>query len=149
MEIRVDGNRSSAENWTRAQTASVQELPSLSQAQKSVAAKLGLKDEDYARSVLAGDLERKDLEKRAEQAAQVIERLTPRNIAGLRVNSVWLKTFDGKSRFDVDFNESHTLVFVAEDLINELLETGSKLAEERIARIIDLSLPTAWATRAS
>lgn len=149
MEIRVDGNRSSSENWMRAQTASVQELPLLSHEQKSVAAKLGLDNEAYARSVLAGDLERKDLEKKAQQAAQLIERLAPRKISGLRVDSVWLKTLDGKFRFDVEFNGSHALIFVSEDLVNELLESGSKLAEEQITRIIDLGLPASWATRAS
>src|SRR5277367_2608607 len=148
MEIRVDGNRSSGENWMRAQTAPIQQLPPLSPEQKTAAARLGLKDEDYARSVFAVDLERKDLEQRAEQAAHVIERLAPRELSSFRVSGVWLKTFDGKYRFDVESNGRQCLIFVSEDLINDLLEAGSKLAEENIARIISYSLPASWMAQA-
>jgi hypothetical protein len=149
MDIRVDGNRSSIENWAKAQTTPIQELPALTEEQRVVARKLGLKDESYARSLYAGDLERKNLEKKAEQAAQVIERLASQKVPGLRVDGVWLKTFDRKFRFDVDLNGSSALIFVSEDLIDELFENGSRSSEEQIARIIDVSLPESWMVRAS
>lgn len=149
MEVRVDGNRSSGENWMRAQTAPIQELPALSDEQKDIAAKLGQNDEAYARSLFAGDLERKNLEERAKQAAQVIERLASHRVPGLRLDSVWLKTLEGRFRFDLDLNGIHTLIFVSEDVIDELLESGSRAAEEQIARIIDFSLPASWTVRAS
>jgi hypothetical protein len=149
MEIRVDGNRSSIENWARAQAAPPQELPKLTEEQRIVAGKLGLSDESYARSLYAGDLERKNLEKKARQAAQLIERLASQRIPGLRVDDVWLKTFDRKLRFDVVLNGSSALIFVSEDLIDELFENGSTSAEEQIARIIDVSLPESWMVRAS
>jgi len=149
MDIRIDGNRSSRENWMRAQTAPVQDLPALTEEQKLAANRLGLNDEAYARSFYAGELERKDLEGKAERAAQLIEKLAARKFPGLKIARVWLKTFDGKFRFDVSLNSSSALIFAAEDLIDELLERGSKTAEEQIERIIDLSLPASWTARAS
>ena len=149
MDVYVDGNRSSIENWTRAQTAPVQELPALTEEQKTVAGKLGLKDESYARSLYAGELERKNLEKKAEQAARLVERFASQKVPGLRVEQVWLKTFDRKFRFDVDLNGSSALIFVSEDLIDDLLESGSRAAEEQIKRIIDVNLPASWTVRAS
>ena len=149
MEIRVDGNRSSAENWMRAQNASIRELPILSPEQKTVANKLGLCDEDYARSAFAGDLERENLKKKAQQAARLIGQLASRKVPGIRVESVWLKTFDRKFRFDLEFNGSDALIFVSEDLIDELFESGSRLAEEQLLRIVDLGLPSAWTAMAS
>ena len=149
MDIRVDGNRSSIENWATAQAASVQDLPALTEEQRIVAGKLGLKDESYARSLYAGDLERKSLEKKAKQAAELVERLASRKVPGLRVDDVWLKTFDRKFRFDVDLNGSSAPIFVSEDLIDELFENGSRSAEEQIVRIIDISLPGSWMVRAS
>jgi hypothetical protein len=133
----------------RAQTAPVHDLPLLNEEERSVAAKLGFNSEDYARSILAGNLERKDLERKAEQAAQVIERLASRDVPGLRVRSVWLKTLDGKFRFDIDFNGSSSVVFVSEDAMNDLLESGSRAAEENISRILDYGLPANWKARAS
>jgi hypothetical protein len=77
MEIRVDGSRSSSENWMRAETAPLQELPELSAEQRAAAASLGVRDED------------------------------------------------------------------------DLLESGSRIAEESIARIVDYSLPASWVARPS
>jgi hypothetical protein len=149
MDIRVDGNRSSRENWARAQTAPVQELPALTAEQRMAADRLGLSSEAYARSFYAGELERKVLEGKAEQAAQLIEKLAEPKFPGLKVVRVWLKTFDGKFRFDVNFNGSEALIFAAEDLIDELLERGSKAAEDQIERVIELSLPAGWRAKAS
>jgi|SRR5579885_3533557 len=149
MDIRIDGSRSSSENWMRAQTAPAQELPVLTEEQKLAANRLGLSSEAYARSFYAGELERKNLEGKAERAAQLIEKLAARKFPGLKIIRVWLKTFDGKFRFDVSLNGSDALIFAAEDLIDELLEQGSKTAEEQIERIIELSLPASWRARAS
>jgi hypothetical protein len=149
MEIRVDGSRSSSENWMRAETAPLQELPELSAEQRAAAASLGVRDEDDARNVLAFELERKDLEIKAQQAAHVIERLASEKVPTLRVDGVWLKTLDGKFRFDVESAGSHSLIFVSEDLMNDLLESGSRIAEESIARIVDYSLPASWVARPS
>ncbi len=149
MEIRVDGNRSSAENWMQAQKVSLQLLPELSNEQKIVADKLGISHEAYARSQYAGDLTRNDLAKKAELAAHLIERLAQAKVPGLVVDAVWLKTFDGKFRFELECNHSRALIWINEDLVDELLESGSKTAEEQIARIVEYGLPASWMAKAS
>ncbi len=149
MEIRVDGNRSSSENWMRAQTASAGELPHLTPKQQEFAAKFGMSSDAFARRVLAEELGRKDLRQRAEQAARLIERLASKKGISLRVDQVWVKTLEGKLRFDVESASKHALIFVSEELMDELFESGSPSAEERISRIIDVSLPDSWLAQAS
>ena len=149
MQIHVDGNRSSSENWMRAQAAPPQTLPELSPEQRKVASRLGVENEAYARGVLAGDLERRELEEKAEKAARLIERLASRKVPGVLVESVWLKTFDGKFRFELESCGRRTLIFVVEDLVNNVLESGSEQAEVEIGRILDAGLPGSWIPTAS
>ena len=149
MDIRIDGNRSTAENWMLAQNASKDILPVLSEAQKTVADKLRISHEDYARSVYAGDLTRDELKAKTERAARLIERMAQSRVPDLTVDSAWLKTFDGKFRFDFDVNRNHTAIWVDEDVVDELLESGSKTAEEKLARIVESGLLASWTVKAS
>jgi len=149
MEVRVDGNRSSSENWMVAQTAPAKELPALTPEQQKFAVKFGMSNDVFARRLLAEELGRKDLERRAEQAAQLIERLASNKGIALRVDHVWVKTIEGKLRFDVESSGRHALILVSEELIDELFESGSLSAEESISRIIDVSLPVSWMAQAS
>jgi len=149
MDIRIDGNRSTAENWMLAQNASKELLPALSEAQKTVADELRTSHEAYARSVYAVDLSRNDLVAKAERAGRAIERIAQRKVPGIAVDSVWLKTFAGKFRFDLNLDRNHTAMWVNEDVIDELLESGSRTAEEQLARVVEYSLPTDWIAKAS
>ena len=149
MEIRIDGSRSSAENWMQAQIISNQFLPELSDAQKVVADKMGISHEGYARSLYAGDLGRKELEGKAERIARLVEQVAQQKVPGIKVAAVWLKTLDGKFRFDCNLDRSHSFILMDEDLLDELLESGSKAAEEQIVRIIEHSLPASWMMKAS
>ena len=137
MEIHVDGNRSSSENWMQARTVPPQELPQLSAEQRAVAAKFGMKESDYARQLLAINLGRKDLEKkaeRAERAARLIERLASEKVRDVSVKAVWLKTFDGKYRFELESKGRQSLLFVTEDVVDDVLESGSEFAEQQICK---------------
>jgi hypothetical protein len=121
----------------------------MSPQQKEAAASLGISEESYARSHYAIELERGILTGKAEKAGHLVERLAQRNAPGLKVESVWLKTLDGKFRFDAEWNNASFLIFLNEDVLDDLLESGSKSAEEQISRAIEYSLPSAKAARAS
>jgi hypothetical protein len=149
MDVRIDGDRSSAENWTRAQMVPSDQLPALSEAQRTVAAKLHLSAESYARSVYAGELERRELEKRAEAAGRLIESLAVRRVPGARLERVWWKTFDGKLRFDLSLRGSEASIVVAEPLIEGLLDGSVPEAEEQLARLVARTLPANWLAQVS
>jgi hypothetical protein len=121
----------------------------MSPQQKEAAASLGVSEESYARSFYAGELERGTLAGKAEKAARVVERLAQHNAPGLKIESVWLKTFDGKFRFDAAWNGASFLIFLKEEVVDDLLESGSRLAEEQILRAIEYSLPSAKTVHAS
>jgi len=55
MEIVVDGWRSSVAGWDAVRNIPPDRLAELSPEQREVAKKLGVKPEDYARSVMAGE----------------------------------------------------------------------------------------------
>ncbi|MGO8719973.1 MAG: hypothetical protein ACLQMO_12255 [Acidobacteriaceae bacterium] len=116
---------------------------------KTVADKLRISHEDYARSVYAGDLTRNELGAKAKRAGRLVERIARSRVPDVHVDSAWLKTIDGKFRFDLDFNRSRTAIWVAEDLVDEFLESGSRIAEEKIARSIESALPESWSVKAS
>jgi len=150
MEIYVEGGRSSSESWTRAHRAPLDSLPNLSEGQKAYVSKLGLDGEAYARSLLAQELELPYLEKKAEKAARVIEKIGAARLFDLRVRGVLLNTLQGKYRFEVVSKEDrHDEIVVSEDLIDELLETGTESSERQIARILEFGLPGSWTVRAS
>jgi hypothetical protein len=149
MDVYIEGNRSSAESWMLAQNASKDLLPPLSDAQKAVADKLHIDHDAYARNVYAADLGRKELRAKAERAARVIERMAQIKVPGVVVGTVWLKTFAGKFRFELDLDRKHATILMNEDVIDELLESGSRMAEEQIARIVEYNLPTDWVAKAS
>ena len=149
MEVRVDGSRSSSENWLRASLISSRELPKLGADEEEVARKLGISVESYARSRYAGDLTTLELEQRAEKLGRVIQAwLVARQIQG-SVDFVWLKTFEGKYRIDVEVKGKHTLIFIDESLVDEMFESGSVQAERGFQHILELNLLPAEAVRAS
>ncbi|MHB1675335.1 MAG: hypothetical protein ACYCSP_13905 [Acidobacteriaceae bacterium] len=149
MDIYIDGNRSSAENWMLAQNASKELLPALSDAEKTVADKLRINHDAYARSAYAVDLTRNELGGKTERAARLVERMARSRVPGLTLDSAWLKTLEGRFRFDFDLNGNHAAIWVDEDLMNELLESGSRAAEEQISRVVEYGLPASWVVRAS
>ena len=149
MEIRIDGNRSSSENWMRAQIASAEELPKLSDGERAVAEKLGFGAEAYARSLYASDLEQASLKEKVERAARAVERIARRRVPEIGIERGWLKTFEGKFRFDLDLQGDRATVSVDEEVIDDLLDSGCGDSEERIGRIIDFAVPASWMARAS
>ncbi len=135
MEIRIDGFRSSSDNWTRAQFASLDDLPRLSPEEQEVAEKLGLSAEAYARSRYASDLTLPELRERTQRVADLIVHwLAGRDIAA-EVESVSLRTFEGKFKARVNRDRSTTVIDIDEDLVDDLLGRGLPSAEHRVERL--------------
>ena len=65
----------SIDEWRRAHNASKSELPDLNELQREVAAKFGISEEDYARSVLAGQYGMRRLRHRARRLGDEVEKI--------------------------------------------------------------------------
>jgi hypothetical protein len=149
MEVRVDGSRSSSENWLRASLAPSQELPKMSADEEEVARKLGISLESYARSRYAGELTAVELRQKAESLGRFVEKwLAAQHVPG-SVDFVWLKTFEGKYRIDVELNGKHKLIFIGEALVEDVFEKGSDKTEKELQHIMELNILPAEAVRAS
>jgi hypothetical protein len=149
MEIRVDGYRSTNEDWLAAHRISASELPPITEEEQQVAEKLGISAEEYLRSRYAGDLSRGELEKRARVVGSLLSRwLSVHGLSGT-VLSVWLKTFEGKYRVEIAGPDGIQLVFLKEDLVNDLLDSGSREGKESLDRLMTANFGRAEATQAS
>jgi hypothetical protein len=149
MDIRVDGYRSTNEDWLTAHRIPFDELPPITDEEKQVAKKLGISAEEYLRSRYAGDLSRKELERRAEVVGALLERwLIQRGLSGTVVG-VWLKTLEGRFRVEIERPDGIQIVFLKEDLINDLLDSGSREAQEGLDRLLAANFGFSEAAQAS
>lgn len=136
MEIRIDGNRSSSESWLESHRIPVQELPAISEEEQRVADKLAISAEEYRRSKYAAELTKKQLELRALKVGQLVEHWLRAHQVKAEIKAVWLKTFDGKYRIDVDVDGVAQLVMITEDLMDDILDSGSQEAQRSFDRVL-------------
>jgi hypothetical protein len=101
---------------------------------------MGISAEDYRRSKYAGDLTREGLQARALQVGKLIEDwMRTQNVVG-DVRAVWLKTYEGKFRVDVHLGGGIQQVFLKEDVVNDLLDSGSRDAQQSLDRLLSANL---------
>ncbi len=149
MEIRVDGNRSTSESWMDARRVSLQDLPPISEEEQRVAEKLAISFDEYRRSKYAAELTKKGLQIRASKVGHLVEGWLRGHGFKAETTSVWLKTFDGKYRIDVVVQGDLQSVFVDEGLIDEMLDSGAREAEQRFDRIMTANFGLFEVARAS
>jgi hypothetical protein len=149
MEIQIDGNRSSSENWLESHRIPVQDLPAISEDEQRVAEKLSISAEEYRRSKYASELTKKQLELRASKVGQLVQNwLRSRRLSG-ETKGVWLKTFDGKYRVDVDVDGVGQQVLLSEELMDDILDSGSYEAQRSFDRALMANFGTREAAQAS
>jgi hypothetical protein len=149
MQVLVEGSRSNSDDWLWAQQLPAAELPPLTDEQRSIAEKLGISAEDYARSAKAGELTRRELQTKTENFGRLLEQKIRDRVPGSSVESIVLLTFEGKFRVVAVSGGKEIRLHVDEDLVDDLLQSGSPEMEARLDRVIDLNLPRSEAARAS
>jgi hypothetical protein len=149
MRVIVTGWRSSNEDWLQAQQQPVQELPRLSGDQKATAAKLGISEEDYARSVYASELSRRELSAKGERFGELLQTVMRERRPDASVHTIELRTFDGTFQIVAIAGNRDVRFRIGEELVDNLLGSGSKELEANLARIVDLNLPSTGTMRAS
>jgi hypothetical protein len=149
VEVRIDGSRSSSENWLRASLAPISDLPKLTPEEEQVAEKLGIALESYARERYAQELTDSELRDKAVRLGSLVQAWLDENKAAATVESVWLKTFEAKYRLDIWRDGKPNLIFVDESLIDEVFEQGSTPAKNCLEQILAINLLPQQAVRAS
>ena len=140
MEIAVDGWRASVGDWKAVRSVPEEDLPELSPEQREVAKKLGIAEQDYARSALAGQRNREALLHKTERFARLLEeRLRALGLQG-NVNRVMLRTFEHRFDVEIDAGGRSLPLRIEETLVDDYFDSGSADAEERLGRILDRSL---------
>jgi len=140
MEIGVDGWRAGAAEWNAVRAVPANELPALTPEQREVAKKLGVSEQDYARSALAGQRTREALLYKTERFARLLEqRMQASGLSGT-ITRVMLRTIE--HRFDVEIQSDGRFVPVRieENLVDDYFDSGSVDADERLGRILDRAL---------
>ena len=140
MEIAVDGWRAGAAEREIARSLSPEQLPRLTDEQPFVAGTLGIPEEDYARSVAAGERNREALWLKTARLARLLEQRLEASGIGAQVNRVTLRTI--QHRFDVALQVNRrTVPFqVEETVVDDYFDSGSNDAEHRLSHILDRAL---------
>jgi hypothetical protein len=140
MEIAVDGWRAGASERELARSLSPDQLPPLTNEQRSVARKLGIPEEEYARSIVAGERNRDTLLIKTERLARLLEQQIERLGIGAHVNRVTLRTIQDRFDVDIQINGRVLPLRIEESVVDDFFHGGSNDAEERLAHIIDRAL---------
>lgn len=137
MEISVQGWRASASDWEAVRKLPKDQLPPLTEKQKEVARKLKVSEEDYARSALAGERTQDALLAKTEMFARFLEKKLHDLGSRASVESVVLQILEDRFEVLLKLNGSLIPLKIKEDVVNDLFESGSAEAEERVARILN------------
>ena len=116
------------------------QLPSLTSEQKSVAGKLGISVEDYARSVLAGRRTSDGLLAKTENFGRLLEEKLKERVSNGLVESVAPETAEHKFRVALRVSGKPAILHVDEEIVDDLFEGGSSEAEAKILRVLDLAM---------
>jgi len=142
VELYVRGGRISPAEWDAIQALPKEDLPPLTPEQRQVAQKMRIPEADYARGALASKQGAEKLLDVVERVARLLRKKLQVRAPSLELKRVALDTLKGKYEVEANLN-GDTLTFrVDEQLIDELFEAGSEIAEKRLDRVIDLALPT-------
>jgi hypothetical protein len=139
MQVSVGGSRTERADWEAVRGLSKEELPPLTPAEKQTARTLRIPEEDYARNALAA---RRTAEKLIEKSARFARLLADKARAAnpdLKVEAVRLDTLDDCFDVNMTFHGAPVPLRVAEEIVDDLFERGSRDAEERLSRIVELA----------
>ena len=142
MNIVVDGWRATAEDWKDLQGVPKNQLPTLTTEQKAVAKKLGIAEEDYARSAEAGRRTQEKLLMKTDRFARMIQEKVKERASQAVVENIVLRTLEHKFEIEILLDGARVPIRIDEDLVDDLMEGGTKVAEERISRILDFAFPS-------
>jgi len=140
IRIGVDGMRTGANEWSQAQAIPTSDLPPLSDPQRRAAQKMGISEEEYARSFVAGEKTANWLLGKTQRLAGLLQEYVKQVNSTAKLETIILRTFE--ERFDVEFSVEGRIVpiRIRENVVDDLFEAGSAQAEQDLRRILGTGL---------
>jgi hypothetical protein len=140
VKIGVDGIRFGAKETQEAYSIPKDQLPPLTDGQREVVSKLGISEEGYARSFVAGEKTSEWLLEKTQRFARLLQQRLAEINPSARIESVILRTTERRFDIEVGFGGRAVPVRIREDLVDDLFESGSEQADRDLARILDLNV---------
>jgi hypothetical protein len=140
MEIEVQGWRAYPAEWHAVRGIPPNELPALSSEQREVARKLGISEEDYARSALAGQRTQEILLQKTERLARFLEKRIEASRLPAKINRIVLVAVEQKFTVELEVNRRPLFLRIDEAVVDDFFDSGSQGAEESLGRILDRAL---------
>ncbi len=140
MEIVIDGWRAGGEERKEAASVPVGKLPALSDGQKEVAKKMGISEEDYARSAYAGRLNQERLIEKTKKFARLLQRKLQER-GDVEITNIRLDVLRHRYEVAASAGERPVSFVVSEELIDDLFQTGSESLERNLERVLEYALP--------
>jgi hypothetical protein len=137
MEIVIEGWRAGSEERKAAANAAAADLPALTEEQKTVAKKMGISEEAYARSTYAGRRNQERLTEKTKRFARILEKRLAALAEGARIDRVRLVTIEHEYRVDISTNGKIIHFRLPEEMVDDLIEGGSASIEEQIANRLE------------
>ena len=145
MEIIIDGWRAGGDERQQARSVPASDLPRLSEAQKQVAKKMGISEEDYARSAYAGRLNQERLLEKTRRFAEILDSKLRSKIEGARIDRIRLVSIEHEYRIEFSVNDKKVLFRVPEEMVDDFIEGGSA----DMGLLIERNLETVLARQAA
>jgi hypothetical protein len=145
MEIIIEGWRAGGDERKEAASVPANQLPPLTDEQKSVAKKMGIAEEDYARSAYAGRRNQQRLIEKTRRFGEILEAKLGSKVQGARIDRIRLLTIEHEYRIELSVEGKKVLFRVAEDMVDDFMERG--FAD--IGQKIEQNLETVLAVQAA
>jgi hypothetical protein len=140
MEIAVQGWRAYPAGWQAVRGIPGTDLPALTAEQREVARKLGISEEDYARSALAGQRTQEILSQKTERLARFLEQRIESSRLPVRINRVVLVAVEQKFTVELEIKGRPVFLRSNESLVDDFFDSGSEEAEKSLGRVLDRAL---------
>ena len=124
FDVIVRDSPTSMEDWKRAQTAAVSQLPPLSREQKEVARKFGLSEERYARSYLSLLYGQERMQNRGNDLGRTLEGILSQVDPGYRLLAVVADTERDRWVATIEAGTEVVEVPIPRELVDDLLDSG-------------------------
>jgi hypothetical protein len=140
FEIELPDSSVNVQEWRKAQTLPISELPKLTREEKEAARKFGISEEAYARSVKAGEFGHARMLAQAREFGERIAGILDESNSGM-VDAVKSDPFRGRWLVRLKKPEGIMLEFPRE-LVDDLLDSGARIYLEQVKRLVREQLST-------
>jgi hypothetical protein len=140
FQVVVSDYTCSLDEWRQAQEAAKSELPELNEAQREVARKFGIGEEEYARSVLAGQYGVRRMAARSRKLGEEVEGVLRELSPKYRVVMVVAEMFRGRWIVRLKSPDKEVGMAIPRELGDDLIDSHLREAAEQLRAKVLYSL---------